>query len=65
MFFLKNTVASGRSNGRSGQFCALLLADKSGHIQNVYHDHVIFHREIVCSVGLLIRVKVKSFYRNA
>ena len=37
-FFRNNSAASGRSDGRSGQFCAKLLADKAGQLQTVYHD---------------------------
>ena len=43
IYFWNNSAASGRSDGRSRQFYAILLADKSKHLQTVYHDRTALH----------------------
>ena len=37
-------IRSKTAIGRFGQFCAILLADKSGHLQKPYHDRTVFVR---------------------
>ena len=57
--FLKRSVASERSDNRSGQFCVLLLADKAGplHTKTVPRSHNISQRNrSFVRVELLIRV---------
>ena len=52
-FFLNNSAASGRSNGRSDQFCSKIFADKVGQLQTVYHDHTRLGREMARLQGFI------------
>ena len=49
--FWNNSAASGRSGGRSGQFCAILLADKAAHLQTVYHGRTRLHKGMFIHKG--------------
>ena len=56
-FFRNNSSASGRSDGRSGQFYAILLADKVAHLQIVYHDCTTLHTGMVRNQVLIFLLK--------
>ena len=50
--FWNNAAASGRSDGRSGKYCGIMLANKVVYLQTAHHDRVRLHRGIVRSKGL-------------
>ena len=52
-FFWNNSAASGRSDDRSGQFCAKIFTDKDECLQTVYHDRTRLHRGMVPREGLI------------
>ena len=66
IFFLNNSANSGRSGGRSGQFCLKTLADTDKHLQTVCHDRTRLHRGMACSQGFnfLLKEKVSPYSRS-